>query len=35
MAVEANTFFKYDAVGVREQLSDIIANISPRGLSRR
>lgn len=30
MAVEANTFFKYDAVGVREQLSDIIANISPR-----
>lgn len=30
MAVETNTFFKYDAVGVREQLSDIIANISPR-----
>ncbi len=30
MAVETNTFIKYDAVGIREQLSDVIANISPR-----
>jgi hypothetical protein len=35
MAVETNTFIKYDAVGIREQLSDVIHNISPRGLSRR
>lgn len=30
MAVETNTFIKYDAVGIREQLSDVIHNISPR-----
>lgn len=30
MTIETNTFLKYDAIGVREQLSDIIANISPR-----
>ena len=30
MAVETNSFLKYDAVGIREQLSDVIHNISPR-----
>lgn len=29
MAIIANTFTSYDAVGVREQLSDIIYNIAP------
>lgn len=30
MTIETNTFLKYDAVGIREHLSDTIANISPR-----
>jgi hypothetical protein len=30
MAIETNSFLRFDAIGVREQLSDIIANISPR-----
>jgi hypothetical protein len=30
MTIEANAFLRYDAIGVREQLSDIVANISPR-----
>ena len=30
MTIETNTFTKYDAQGIREQLSDVIANISPR-----
>lgn len=29
MAIEGNTFTRYDAVGLREQLSDVIYNISP------
>ena len=29
MAVVANTFLTYDAKGIREDLSDLIADISP------
>lgn len=29
MAIVSNTFTAYDAVGIREQLSDIIYNIAP------
>jgi hypothetical protein len=34
MAQPANTFDSYDAVGIREDLSDIITNISPKSLGR-
>ena len=30
MTIETNAFLRFDAIGVREQLSDTIANISPR-----
>lgn len=30
MTIETNAFLRYDAIGVREQLQDTIANISPR-----
>ena len=29
MAIIANTFTTYDAIGMREDLSDVISNISP------
>lgn len=29
MAVIANTFTTYDAIGLREDLSDLISNIAP------
>jgi len=29
MAQKTNTFDSYDAVGIREDLSDVITNISP------
>lgn len=29
MAIPTNTFTKYDAIGIREDLSDVISNISP------
>lgn len=29
MAQKANTFDTYDATGIREDLSDVITNISP------
>jgi hypothetical protein len=35
MTVVTNTFTTYDAIGVREDLSDVIDMISPTGLSVR
>lgn len=29
MSIVANTFTAYDAIGIREQLADTIANIAP------
>ena len=34
MAQPTNTFDSYDAVGIREDLSDIITNVSPKSLGR-
>ena len=34
MAQPTNTFDSYDPVGIREDLSDIITNISPKSLGR-
>ena len=34
MAQPTNTFDSYDAVGIREDLSDVITNISPKSLGR-
>lgn len=35
MAVVTNTFTTYDAIGMREDLSDIVDMISPTGVSVR
>ena len=35
MAQPTNTFDSYDAVGIREDLSDIITNVSPKSLGRQ
>jgi hypothetical protein len=33
MTLVTSAFTRYDAIGVREQLSDLISNISPIGVS--
>ena len=33
MTILSSTFTRHDAIGVREDLSDIISNISPVGVS--
>ena len=35
MAQPSNTFDSYDAVGIREDLQDVIYNISPKTLGRQ